>query len=166
VLRPGQRVLQRPLLSDGLELQQHQGLLQARHVLRNGSLPFREVLLCRQDLLSGRHRMPTHLRHERIRVLLQLRISKMCMPGFTAERALSRIRTPRGLTLEPDQGEKIIPQLNGECDPCCNTNRSCWGLVLGCRDHCTRAQGASFSSLWYVCGVCIGLFTESIEIEF
>jgi len=40
-----------------------------------------------------------------------------------------------------------------------------WRVVLGCRDHCEKFDGSTFSSLWYVCGVCFGLFTEFFEFD-
>ena len=87
----------------------------------------------------------------------------MEMPGFTAEASLAaakghyRLMTSSGHV----RVSSVMPQQFAEC----TTNRSCWAVVLMCRDHCTRWDGSSFSSLWYACGVCIGLFGENIEIE-
>ena len=95
----------------------------------------------------------------------------MTLPNFAGEASLYQTRNRYRLTLcgiqDFDRGA-IVPQQHDPIDPeaGCTTNRSCWGVVLGCRDHCQRVSGTPFSSLWYVCGVCIGLFQESIEIEF
>jgi hypothetical protein len=88
----------------------------------------------------------------------------MNIPGFTAEASL--YKTSKHYRLKADRvqtvnGEAITPQQFVSC----TTNRSCWGVVLGCRDHCEKFDGSTFSSLWYVCGVCFGLFTEFFEFE-
>jgi hypothetical protein len=84
------------------------------------------------------------------------------MPGFTAEHSLyATVGQYRvGATRSVGAGE-VVPQQFAEC----TTNRSCWIPFLMCRDHCTRWNGSSFSSLWYVCGVCFGLFQEFFEFD-
>lgn len=84
------------------------------------------------------------------------------IPGFTAESSLHATvgHYRLGARANPP-GDEVVPQQFAEC----TTNRSCWGVVLMCRDHCTRWNGSSFSSLWYVCGVCFGLFQEFFEFE-
>jgi hypothetical protein len=88
----------------------------------------------------------------------------MEMPGFTAEAALGAAKEHYRLIARWGHGigSSVLAQQFVEC----TYNRSCWGVVLMCRDHCTRWDGSKFSSLWYVCGICIGLFGENIEIEF
>jgi len=87
----------------------------------------------------------------------------MNVPSFTAEASLYMTSNHYGQAagFRPLNGRAIIPQQF----PSCTTNRSCWGVVLGCRDHCRRWDGSSFSSLWYVCGVCFGAFTEFFEFD-
>ena len=95
----------------------------------------------------------------------------MNTPGFTAESSLYRTRNNYRLIaggIQTSDGEAVIPQQYDPIDPeaGCTTNRSCWGVVLMCRDHCQRVSGTPFSSLWYVCGACFGLFGEFFEFEF
>jgi hypothetical protein len=87
----------------------------------------------------------------------------MNMPGFAAEASLAVAAQHYCLVAGESYGDgrSVVPQQFVEC----RYNRSCWGVVLMCRDHCTRYDGSTFSSLWYACGVCIGLFEENIEIE-
>jgi hypothetical protein len=85
--------------------------------------------------------------------------------SFTAELSLYETRNHYRLTAggaQASDGEAIIPQQF----PSCTTNRSCWGVILMARDHCQRWDGSSFSSLWYVNGVCFGLFQEFFEFDF
>jgi len=87
----------------------------------------------------------------------------MSIPGFTAEASLYKTtRNYRRITDGgPASDSRVLPQQFASC----TTNRSCWGVVLGCRDHCEKFDGSTFSSLWYVCGVCFGLFTEFFEFD-
>jgi hypothetical protein len=89
----------------------------------------------------------------------------MNMPGFTAEASLSELRghyRSKVGGVQRGDGRRVVPQQFASC----TTNRSCWGVVLMCRDHCQRWDGSSFSSNWYACGPCIGLFEEFPEFDF
>lgn len=95
----------------------------------------------------------------------------MNMPNFTGEVSLYKTKNHYMLIADgvrTSDGGVIIPQAYDPIDPerPSDFSKSCWGVVLGCRDHCTRVSGASFSSLWYVCGVCFGLFGEFFELEY
>lgn len=88
----------------------------------------------------------------------------MQLPGLTAEASLYRSANQYCPVARSGQGARsdaIIPQQFASC----TTNRSCWGVVLMCRDHCTRWNGSSFSSAWYACGACFGIFQEFFEFD-
>jgi hypothetical protein len=86
----------------------------------------------------------------------------MRMPGFSGEASFGRSGLYVRSTFSGTAPAAVVPQDFASC----TTNRSCWGVVLMCRDHCERFDGSSHSSLWYVCGGCLGLFQEFLEFEF
>jgi hypothetical protein len=88
----------------------------------------------------------------------------MAMPGFSGEASLGRSGFYAGSAENAAlPGSAIIPQQYFES---CERHQSCWGVVLGCRDHCNIYGGGTHSSLWFVCGVCFGLFEEFFEFDF
>ena len=83
----------------------------------------------------------------------------MSMPGYTAESALYRtsgryLPVAGGFFIA--EGQAVIPQQFAAC----KRRTLCSGAVLWARDYCCRHDGSVFTSLWFVNGVCFGIWDD------